>query len=66
MTEEKCNTEPEWDSIREFADAFRVSNSSVRRGIHKGDIRAIRVVGSWRIPRSERERIKRGEALPQI
>jgi excisionase family DNA binding protein len=50
-----------YDTMREFAEEFRISPSSVHRAIEKGHIKAIKVGGSIRIPRSERERIAAGD-----
>src|SRR5215475_8016122 len=55
----EANHEPEYDTCNDFARAFNVSDSSVRRGIAKGEIYAIKVFGSIRIPRSERERMRK-------
>ena len=48
---------PEFDTVDEFAEFFRVSPSSIRRAINKNHVRAFRIGGSIRIPRAERERL---------
>ena len=48
---------PEFDTVEELAEFFRVSPSSVRRAINKNQVRAFRIGGSIRIPRAERERL---------
>ena len=51
----------EYDTCAEFGAVFQISDSTVRRAIAKGQVRAIKVGGSIRIPKSERERVRRGE-----
>jgi excisionase family DNA binding protein len=58
--------EPEFDSAKEFSDVLGVSINTTYRAISEGVVRASKVRGSWRIPRSERERLSRGtNALSQ-
>jgi excisionase family DNA binding protein len=58
MTTTKARSEPEYDTCSEFADVFRVSANTVRRAIARGDIYAVKIGGSVRIHRSERDRVR--------
>ena len=53
-------------AIGEFAEALHVSTRTVRRLIDTGGIRAIRVAGVIRIPRSELERLLSSDARAAV
>ena len=44
-------------SVREIAEAFRVSKMTINRMIQRGDLAAIRFGKQFRIPRAEVERL---------
>jgi excisionase family DNA binding protein len=52
-------SEPEFDTVREFADWLKIGEAPIYRAIKKHEIRAVKVGGRIRIPRSERERLQR-------
>jgi excisionase family DNA binding protein len=60
MKQQRGEAEAEFDSVGEFADFFKISKPTVYRGISDGQVKAVRVLGSLRIPRTERERIAAG------
>jgi excisionase family DNA binding protein len=43
-------------TVREVAEIFRITHSTVYSWINAGDISAVQVGGSWRIPQSQFER----------
>ncbi len=43
-------------TVREVAEIFRITHSTVYSWINGGDIAAVQVGGSWRIPQSQFER----------
>lgn len=47
--------------VSELAKLLNVGRSTVISWIHRGKIRAIRIVGTWRIPESEVQKLLRGE-----
>lgn len=48
-------------SVKEFADLFGVTKRTVFRWIERGEVKAIKISGTVRIPDEEVERKKRGE-----
>jgi excisionase family DNA binding protein len=52
--------ESEFLTVKEFAEALKVSPSAVRNWIHNGTIKAITIGRTVRIPKSELERLTRG------
>jgi excisionase family DNA binding protein len=58
------STDPdvEFYSVREFAFKARRGLNQLYQAIHNGEIIASRIGGSWRIPSSELDRLRRGEA----
>ncbi len=48
--------------VPEFSDALNLSTRSAYKLIDRGEVRAIRIGGSVKIPRSELERILSGDA----
>jgi len=46
-----------------FARLTELSRSTVYAAIERGEIRAIKIGGSWRIPSSELNRLMSGEVL---
>ena len=54
-------TEPEIYTVEEVAAKLRVSPRSVYRLVERGEMRAIRVGGLYRIPRASFEAFMRGE-----
>jgi excisionase family DNA binding protein len=49
-----------------FADLADLSRSHVYALIKSGELRAVRVGTSWRIPRAELDRLVRGETLATV
>jgi hypothetical protein len=49
--------EPAYDTVSQFADHHNIGVTSVYRGIARGKIYAVKIIDSWRIPRTERQRI---------
>lgn len=47
-------------SIKEFASLLGFSARTVRQWIIDGKINAVKIMGEWRIPESELERLKQG------
>lgn len=54
-------TEKGWKTVRETAGILRIDINQCYRAIAAGDIRAVRIGNSWRIPRSERDHLQYGE-----
>ena len=53
------NDRPRYYTVRELADVLRVSDLTIRRMIHRGELRAVRVgPRNLRIPAAELERIE--------
>lgn len=48
-------------SVKEFAELFGVSKRTVFRWIEKGEVNAVKICGTVRIPEDEVKRKKRGE-----
>jgi excisionase family DNA binding protein len=48
-------------TVKEVADILRVREITVRRQIASGKIKAIKMLGGWRIKQEELDRILRGE-----
>ena len=48
-------------SVKEFAELFGVSKRTVFRWIEKGEVNAVKICGTVRIPEDEVQRKKRGE-----
>lgn len=67
--EDQCNpisgavNAPAWMTVKEFAEATRVAQSSVYRHVSEGRIKHSRVGGAIRIPRSALEAFERGESM---
>lgn len=53
----------EYDTCGEFGTVFNLSDSSVRRLIRGGIVDAIRINGAIRIPKTERERLRRANKV---
>jgi excisionase family DNA binding protein len=53
------NQPPSFLTYKEFAFEARLSESGVRKHVKRGDVRAVRLGRSVRIPRSELERLSR-------
>lgn len=45
------NRAPQWATVREVADHFRVSERTVQHWCSNGRIPSVRPGGQWRIPR---------------
>ena len=58
----KQDKETEFDTVRETARALNLSETTVYRHIAIGNLRAAKIGRTLRIPRSERERLRRCEA----
>ena len=52
---------PNFATVPDIASKLGVCRASIRRAIERGEIRAVRLGRSIRIPRSEMERVLRGE-----
>lgn len=60
MNDQTKQTEPTTEqllTVKEFADAIRVSVSTVRNWIRNGTIQAVKMGRNFKIPASELERI---------
>lgn len=40
-------------TIRELAEALRSTKQNIHRHVKRGNIRAVRIGGMWRVPRAE-------------
>jgi len=47
--------------IKEVAKILNFTERAVREWVRTGKIKAVKIMGEWRIPTEEVERLKRGE-----
>ena len=59
MSKDTQSTQPEWLTVKQFADAVQVSVGSVRNWISNGSLKAYKVGTRYRIPASELERMQK-------
>ena len=52
---------PDFATVPDVARRLGVCGASIRRAIERGELRAVRLGRSIRIPKSEMERVLRGE-----
>lgn len=53
--------EPEFYTVQEVADRLRVSRKTIYRMIEDGQIQAVKLRDTYRIPRETFEALRRGE-----
>lgn len=51
----------EFYSIKEIAEILGFKERSVRNWVETKKIKAVKILGGWRIPKEELERLKRGD-----
>ncbi len=51
----------EFYSIKEIAEILGFKERTVRNWIETKKIKAVKILGGWRIPKEELERLKKGE-----
>ena len=54
-------SEPQFRTVRETAKVLRLGLSTAYKAIAAGDIKAIRIGGSLRVPDGEIDRLQRGD-----
>jgi excisionase family DNA binding protein len=54
--------EPEFRTVKETAQILKIGTTQAYKAIARGEIKALRIGGSYRISDHEIERLKRGEA----
>ena len=52
---------PAFHTVRELKDLLRIGESQAYAAVASGQVKAIKIGGSWRIPHSEFERLQRCE-----
>jgi excisionase family DNA binding protein len=55
----------EFRTVKETAEVLRIGITQAYNAIHAGEIKAVKIGGSYRVPDGEIERLKRGEAAAQ-
>lgn len=56
--------EREYLTTEEIAEMLKVTTKTVRNWLQSGELRGIRLKGSWRIPKSEFERFLKQREAP--
>lgn len=56
--------EREYLTTEEIAEILKVTTKTVRNWLQNGDLRGIRLKGSWRVPKSEFERFLKEKEAP--
>ncbi|MBS6275738.1 helix-turn-helix domain-containing protein [Arcanobacterium urinimassiliense] len=59
------NSAPQFFTVAEVADVTRVSRMTIYRMIHAGELPAVRVGSSYRVPRSALSQLLSGESEDQ-
>jgi excisionase family DNA binding protein len=57
----EMRTQKGWKTVRETAKILRLGINQTYKAVAKGDIRAVRIGNSWRIPDAELDRLQYGE-----
>jgi excisionase family DNA binding protein len=55
-----ARNEPQFLTVKEFAKTLNIGTVQAYNAIHSGEVRAIKIGGSYRIPDDEIDRLKRG------
>ena len=53
----------EFYTVREIAQKLRIGEQQAYATVHRGEVRAVKIGGSYRVPAGELERLQRGEPL---
>ncbi|EPD28610.1 excisionase family DNA binding domain-containing protein [Actinotignum schaalii FB123-CNA-2] len=65
MNQMQMPSSPQFYTVAEVAELTRVSKMTVYRMVHAGDLPAVRVGSSYRVPASAVEALLSGNSAPQ-